>query len=122
MLEPECERADQAFRPETPDILRPFGLIAGVAGQTEVADSICSSVRLGLDMLNLKRGIFASAVATGSFPLFQQILLDLIPKERALLILQAANLWLLHPLQIELDQFQAKGAYADKFASVVSPR
>jgi hypothetical protein len=62
-------------------------------------------------MLNLKRGIFASAVATGSFPLFQHILLDFIAKERALLILQAANLWILHLLQIELDQFQAKSVY-----------
>jgi hypothetical protein len=61
-------------------------------------------------MLNLKRDILACAVATGSFPLFQQILLDFIAKERALLILQAANLWIVHLLQIKLDQFQAKSA------------
>jgi hypothetical protein len=104
-----------------PNILRPFGLIAGVAGQTEVADSICSSVGLGLDMLNLKRDPLASAVATGSFPLFQQIVPDFIPKERALLILQAAHLWMVHLLQIELDQFQAKSAYGTNSPQSLHP-
>jgi hypothetical protein len=72
-------------------------------------------------MLNLKRDLLASAVATGSLPLVQQILLDFIAKERALLILQAANLWMVHLLQIELDQFQAKSAYGTNSPQSLHP-
>ena len=93
-----------------PNILVAFGLIAGITCQAQIADAIRSPVDFGLNMLYLQRNMLRPTIATGPSPLLQQILPEFIAKERALLILQAADLGVLHPLQIELDQFQADGA------------
>src|SRR5437868_11226465 len=96
------------FGQKRPDILSSFGLITGIAGETEVADPICPSIGFGLDMLHLQRHILSSTVATGSIPFFQEVLPASITELRPLLILHAADLCILDLLDVKLDQLQAQ--------------
>jgi len=45
---------------ETANILGSFGFIAGVTGQTKIADAISSSIGLGLNMLLLQRDVLST--------------------------------------------------------------
>ena len=49
-------------------------------------------------------------VTAGPAPLLQQVFPHLIANQRTLLVLHAADLWLLHPLQVEFDQLHADGS------------
>ena len=70
-------------------------------------------------MLHLQRHLPFAAVGTLSLPLLQQIVAQFIAHQAALLIGDSLDLWLLHRLCIELDQFQADRAYG---AELYQPR
>ena len=91
------------------NILAPLGLVTGIASQAQVADSICPPIGFRLDMLNLKRYSLGPTVTTGSIPLFQEVCSNFRAKERAVLVLHPADLWILHLVLVEFDEFQADG-------------
>src|SRR5262245_12891726 len=80
-----------------------FSLIASLTGKCEIRYSITAPARLWNDVLNLERDIRLGAVGASPAPLFKQILSHFISSQLALLILNPADLWLLHQLSVEFD-------------------
>ena len=82
-----------------------FGLVAGWAGEREVADAVGAASRLRNDVLDLERRVFGITVHTVPAPLFEEVLPHLVAGELALLVLNAADLRVLHELRIEPHEF-----------------
>src|SRR5262245_12529155 len=81
-----------------------FSLIASLTGKCEIRYSITAPARLWNDVLNLERDICLEAVGASPAPLFKQILSNFISGQLALLILNPADLRVLHQLSVEFDQ------------------
>jgi hypothetical protein len=96
---------------EVPDVLRPFGEVAWLASQTQVAEPVGAPSGTGLDVLHLQGNVCGSAIRTRSLPFFEQIFPDLVARQCSLLVLASADLRLLHQLGVEADQFLTDGSY-----------
>ena len=72
-------------------------------------------------MLNLQRQIAFLTISASMLPLLQQVLSELVSGQRALLILNSANLWIVHRGQIELDEFLTDGDYRTESDETTRP-
>ena len=82
----------------------PFATVAGLAGQGEVAHAVGATPALGVDVLDLERHVGLAAIRARAVPLLEQVLPQLVPGERALLVRDARDLGVLDLLEVELDQ------------------
>src|SRR5712691_6660779 len=57
----------------------------------------------------------STAVTARPVPLLQQVLFHLIAKQRAMLVFDATDLWVLHLLEIELDQLLRERSHRGQF-------
>ena len=77
-----------------------------LTGQAKVTDAIGAAIGTWINMLDLKRDILCSTVRTLPLPLHQQVLASLVALQRALLILNAADVRVLHEVRIEAHHLQ----------------
>ena len=86
-----------------------FSFIARLAGKCQVAGPVGSFCRergpwsARNDMLNLEWDVRCIAVSALTAPFFEQILAQLVARQRSLLISDTGDLGVLHLLQIEPD-------------------
>src|SRR5262249_19425098 len=78
------------------------------AGDREVAHAIGAPRAPGLDVLDLEGDALPAAIGALASPLLQEILPDLVPGQRSLLILQAADFRILQRLEVKPHHFLAQ--------------
>ncbi len=84
--------------------MRPLLRVARRAGKRQVRCAVGTACRLGLDVLHLQGHLLRATVGTRPVPLFQQILLELVAEQGALLIVHTRYFRVLSLLQVEADQ------------------
>ncbi len=89
--------------------LRAFLDVARLAREREVGDAVGAAPRPREDVLDLQGCILRAAVGAAATPLFEEILTHLVAGQRALLILDAADLGVLTQLRVEAHQLGADG-------------
>jgi hypothetical protein len=101
--------------------LRAFLLVARFARQREVGDAMGAAPRPRDDVLDLQGRIGRAAVGAAAAPLLQQILPDLVARQRALLVLHAADLGVRKQLRIEAHQLHTDGGERHEPPQPVDP-
>src|SRR5262249_5991492 len=91
------------------EVLIPFALITGSAGQYEVTDTIRAVAATGMRMIQLQRHLPRSAIGALMVPLQQHIFTHFIAFEGSLLILDAFDSRIRHRLRVEAHEFLTDG-------------
>src|SRR5262245_2301130 len=81
-----------------------FGVVAGVAGQRQVAHPIGATTSSRHNVLDLQWYSLGATARAPAPPLLQQILSNRVPSKGPLLVRDSRDLWILEGLGIELHQ------------------
>ncbi len=93
------------------DAARALFLVAAGAGQRQVGGAVAAAQGLGLNVFNLQREILGAAVGALALPFLQQVLAQLVAKQRALLVLDAIDFRVLQRLRVKAHELRADGAH-----------
>ena len=96
------------FGQEVFDAVRGFFLVAALASQRQVGDSVAAALRLGPDVFDLQRHVFGIAVGALAMPFLQQVLAQLVAEQGALLVFHARDFRVLQRLHVKAHQFAAE--------------
>ena len=96
--------------------------VAGTTGQGQVGDPVRPSPASGMDVVDLQRNVFRSAVDAGPAPLLQEILPNFVAGKRALLVFDPGDLRGLHPLQVEPDKLLGEAGDGSELPESLHPR
>jgi len=95
----------RVFRKKGLDGLAALLLVAGDAGEGEVADPVGAASSFGTDVIDVERNVLRIAVGALPAPLFEQVLAQLIAHKGAILVLGSRDLRVFDELHIEAHQF-----------------
>jgi len=107
---------------ELANVLSALLRVAGFARQAQVTDTAAPASCSWGHMFDLKRDVLRAAVRASTPPLLQQVFADLIAVERALAILDAADLRIVHEVCIEFDEFHADRCEGTEALQAAHPR
>src|SRR5207244_1066461 len=101
--------------------LVPFGRVADVASQRQVADAIGTAPRARSDVIDLERNLRLAAVRTPVRVLEQQVGPHLPTGKLPVLVLDALDLGVLKQLGVEADLLDLDAADGDQAAIALGP-
>ena len=96
-------------------------LVAFDAGDRQIGKTVGTASCLRNDVLHVERHVALCAVDAPASELLQEVLLEFIAGKFALLILDAGDLRVLHPLRVKLHEFLSNPAHGRKPAKTVDP-
>ena len=99
----------------------PLLLVAFDARDRQIGKTVGTASRLRNDVLHVERHTALCAVDAPASELLQEVLLEFIAGKFALLILDAGDLRVLHPLRVKLHEFLSNPAHGRKPAKTVDP-
>ena len=99
----------------------PLLLVAFDARDRQIRKTVGTASRLRNDVLHVERHTALCAVDAPASELLQEVLLEFIAGKFALLILDAGDLRVLHPLRVKLHEFLSNPAHGRKPAKTVDP-
>jgi hypothetical protein len=104
-----------------PQVSVALALVARSTGRGEVGDTIRASPATGDDVVDLERHTLCIAVDTATPPFLEQIPPNFVAEQRALLILDPRDLWMLKLLCIEAYQLELHAAKRNAAAEALAP-
>src|SRR5690606_21581568 len=99
-----------------------LGLVALVAGEREVRDAIRTALASRVNVINFQRHVQRVAVGASPPPLLAQVLADLVPGERGLLVLHAVVPWVAELLGVEANELDADRLARREAPQALHPR